>query len=280
MKCKRDGYVLMAALWLVVAISAVALQAGTQTRMKRLALRNATDLELARNNAWSGLALARAELTGLMRSDAPLDPLASVHQRSVADTASTWRFTLHYEDAESRVNINTSDADQLERLFTGLALDKARQAAEAIITARTAAGPFRELGDIAKLDGIGAAGYPLVEPYVTVIGTGRINLNTAPSVVLSSLPGISARAVALIEHERLAPNRIMSVFQIVNGLGEPDGSTLSAVLPALQYATTVETRYVSVTSVAANPHSVMRAEVHADFVREGTSVRLLGVQWH
>ena len=126
------------------------------------------------------------------------------------------------DDEERRVNLNTAPTDVLIRFLEaagGLRGDDALAAAAAIEdwrdeddderaggaegsyyrTLRDAYdckdGPFENAEELLLVKGISPAVYRNVEPYVTVYGSGRLNLNTAPEPVLRSL-GLSTAGLA------------------------------------------------------------------------------------
>ena len=66
MKARRDGFVLIAALWLLVALGAVGLDVSLRSRSRRLAAANLVDETRARGAAFAGAEYARSRLTSAM----------------------------------------------------------------------------------------------------------------------------------------------------------------------------------------------------------------------
>src|SRR5690348_7113075 len=105
MRCQR-GFALIAALWLVVALSALTLQVSFVARERRLAAANTLEGLEARAAADAGLEHARARLTGVLRGGA-LDPWHrpdSLLTGAVALGEARYRVTLR--DAGSALNVN------------------------------------------------------------------------------------------------------------------------------------------------------------------------------
>ena len=63
---RRDGFALVAALWLLVALGAVGLQTALASRARRQATANLLDEVRARNAVMAGTEYARSRLTAAM----------------------------------------------------------------------------------------------------------------------------------------------------------------------------------------------------------------------
>lgn len=124
-------------------------------------------------------------------------------------------------DEDRKVNLNTAPADVLERLFHGAGLRRtpAQELAAAIADWRdedrverewgaedsyyrglTEAyeckdGPFESVEELLLVRGMTPALWVQVAPWVTVAGSGKVNLNTAGREVLTTL-GLSGSGVA------------------------------------------------------------------------------------
>jgi DNA uptake protein ComE-like DNA-binding protein len=112
---------------------------------------------------------------------------------------------LHYglQDEEARVNLNTAPAVFLAAL-PGVAQDLA----EAIVAQRQQ-GPWgapEELlhrGLVSALMWYGSAGQTGLGVYLTVWGSGKVNVNTASPVVLAAVPGMTpAMLEALVRYRQ------------------------------------------------------------------------------
>ena len=282
MTAQRGGYVLAAALWIVILISAAGLHAAASVRYKRLYSRNLLDGEHGRAAAFSALARTRAELSRLLTTTTvgPYDPwYAAVDAIHKAGDVGAWRYEISATDAESLLNINTAPRDQLERFFRALNVERPQQSAAVIVAARERTGGFHEIAELAEADSSLSRAYGILQPLITVSGAGRINLNTAPHPVLLSLPGVSTRAADLIIDMQADHQRIHSSFQIINALSGDDRMQMAEVLPDIERLITVETRTLLVTVETTSAGAVVRARARAEFGRQGTTARLNSVEW-
>jgi type II secretory pathway component PulK len=148
---RRDGFVLVAALWLIVALGAVGLDAAVRSQSQRLAAANQLDNARAREAALAGSEYARSRLTAALleradelRAEAARAGRSSVQtQRAVMAALSRddpWHdpaglvapalelgdaaFQLDVQDTGLRLNINTATEEMLHNfLGQGLRID-------------------------------------------------------------------------------------------------------------------------------------------------------------
>jgi hypothetical protein len=88
--------------------------------------------------------------------------------------------------------------------------------------------PFREVDQLLQVDGITPAIYDSAAPYLTTHGTGIININTADTIVLKSLPGMSTAILANILAGRSNNQRIASTASVIPGYGGTGGGGVAA----------------------------------------------------
>jgi general secretion pathway protein K len=180
----RPGFVLVAALWLLVALGAVGLDAALRSRTRRLAAANLLDETRARSAAVAGTEYARSRLTAAMlgradelRSQA-VDRARSARAQQQARSQSVrtlfrssdpaedpWRdpegliatemsfgdarYTLRVRDTGAALNLNEADEDVLRQFFAqGLSVDYAHadRLAQAI-------GDWRDEDELARVGG-------------------------------------------------------------------------------------------------------------------------------
>lgn len=257
MKRRRAGFVLVATLWLLVALAAVGLDASLRSRTRRLAAANRIDEVRAQAAALAGTEYARSRLTAAMldradelRAEA-LDRARTARARQRTQRQSVrslfrsadpfedpWRapdelvppemsfgdarFTLRVRDTGAALNLNEADEDVLRNFFAqGMGLDYAAadELAQAILDwrdedelPRINGGEreqyiemnapvlppnrdFAELDELRHVLGMTPELYDAVLPYVTLTGSGNINVNAAPAPVLLALPGMTPAAV-------------------------------------------------------------------------------------
>jgi len=66
MRKAREGFILIAALWLLIALGAISLEASLRSRTRRLAAANMLDAQHAQDVAFSAIEYARSRLTAAM----------------------------------------------------------------------------------------------------------------------------------------------------------------------------------------------------------------------
>jgi len=138
------------------------------------------------------------------------------------------------EDEGGKLNINFATIDELERIFmltAGVAFETARDLARAVVDWRTDAEqkitgfygddyysglnfpyepkrrPYEQLEEILLVKGMNPDIFNLTKDFLTVFGSGRVNINTAPRPVLLAL-GISPDVVEIFIHGRNGPDQL------------------------------------------------------------------------
>src|ERR1035437_7544885 len=215
----RRGVALITALFLVVAIAAVAAQFSLDARERRALGLNAADRGMQRALAGGALKLVQAKLDYalrtvrqsrnnlMLRSSDPWLGVDSLYSGTYE--VDSQPVSVQATDLGTKLNINDLNEDELKTFFgfvlndyvTADALaqcimdwtdvdDIARlHGAEkddyikAGLLALPANGPFREIEDLQFVKGMTPEIYAKVSPYLTTLGAGLVNLNSAPSVV-------------------------------------------------------------------------------------------------
>ena len=229
-------------------------------------------------------------------------PLAGGWFSVGGDTAAPYGFV----DEERRINLNTAPEEVLTRLLQvvgGLRQDEAQIAAESIEDWRDADddqrphgaegfyyrslrhaydckdGPFENIEELLLVRGISPAAYHLIEPYVTVFGSGRLNLNTASPTVLQLL-GLSQQGVEGLRayrsgedsQEGTQDDRPLSVsglqMELERYVPIEDLARLSALAQGGFLGTTSEAFRLSIRAHTPHPASGMRVACIMD--RHGT----------
>jgi competence protein ComEA len=156
----------------------------------------------------------------------------------------SWLLSL---SAWAGVNVNLAGSGELESL-PGIGPAKAA----AIIAFRTDHGSFTSLADLDRVPGIGPATLANIGPLITFVGQGQstpvaqasgqaktaytavstasVNVNTAASSALISLPGIGPSKAAAIIADRTAngPFASCSDLQRVHGIGPATVANIAA----------------------------------------------------
>jgi general secretion pathway protein K len=257
---RREGFVLIAALWLLIALGAVGLDVSLRSRARRLAAANLMDEARARLMADGATEYARSRLTSAMLGRA--DELRSEAQERATTAAARqragrldmqslfrqsdpatdpWRLpeelvpptyvlgdvtiNLEIRDTGAALNPNEADENMLRQfLAEGLRMDFARadELSQAILDWRDqdeiprlnggereeyidagapvlpANRPFAEIAELKHVLGMTTELFDEMRPYLTLVSSGRINVNAAPEAVLLALPGFTPAAAAAV----------------------------------------------------------------------------------
>jgi len=324
---QRPGFALMAALWLIVALGAVSLDASLRSQTRRLATANIVDETRARQAAVAGAEYARARLSAALldRADelragtlerqrvaGPQGAGQGGRQRTAANLRTLlqganplddpWRepqqlvepelavgaasAILTLRDASAAVNLNAADERMIRDFLTdGLELDYA--AADRLTQAildwrdeddlprvngaerdeylrrrRAVLPPNRDFGDVDELRhvlGMTPELFDRAAPHLSVVGSGRINVNTAPLPVLAAVPGLTRSAAAELIRLREAGQTARNSNELAGLLGGAAAAALHAEAERLaRYAaySTAEVEIISEGGVSGSPISV------------------------
>jgi general secretion pathway protein K len=311
-ECER-GYVLVAALWLLVALSAVALEFSLRTHQRSLVAANLLEAGRARAAADAGIEMTYAKLAldlensnrgGTSRAS-PADPwtgleAASPDSQRIGDAQSV----VVLRDIGASVNLNLASEQQLRALLAALRVDygQADRLAQAIADWRDADdshrprgaerddylyrgslalptnAPFGAVEELHQVLGMTDEIYATCAPYLTTIGSGKINLNSAPGPVLLALPGVSERIVAVLLRARMSGRGFASLEEVAAELPDGPREALLENAPQLLPLVTFETRELLATAEGAVPGSPVRVRTRAVFARAGSSVFLVWKQ--
>jgi general secretion pathway protein K len=302
------GFALIAALWLLVALSAVGLQFSLQARERRLSAANVLDEGRARAAAEAGLEHARARLHHRLQQAERLrgsldvgmlaDPwaeLASLLPRPTPLGGAAYSVSLR--DANAALHLNRAGEEEIRRLLAALRVDFGRadeivqgildwRDPDDLVRARGAErefylregvpvlprnGPFEEITELRHVRGMTPEVFERLRPHLTLLGTGQINLNTADPVVLATLPGIGDEAVAAILRFRRQGRRIGSLPELADQLSPGARAIFQESFAQLLSRTTMETREVEVWSEGSTEGGLLRSHLHALVVRAGST---------
>ncbi len=282
MNHRRRGFALIAAIWLMVALGALGIEIATLARTRRLSAANRAEATQSSAAAEAGLEHARARLIRLV-NDVPTTPsgvplrdpwigISSLMQDTVSLEHA--RYRLRLADANARVNVNLADDATLQRLVraTGAEPETATTLTHAILDWRDAddvsrfggseqalyqrAGlpvlprnaPLVRIEELRDLYGMTPALFERLRPFVSVDGDGRINVNTAESVVLRSLPAFTEDVVGVLRQLRTRGVVITSFEQLIAALPVGNRTSLRDAFAELNVQLTFDTRLVTVES--------------------------------
>jgi general secretion pathway protein K len=295
----RRGFALIAALWLLVALTAAGLGFGLLERARHLAAANTMEEARARAAAEAGLAATRARLTQLAdgAEAGGLDPWAPV----LVQPADTSAAGVSIYDPSAAVNLNRATEGELRRLFVALRLDygDADRIAQRIMDWRDsdddrrargaerddylsdhaavlpANGPFTRLAELRDVPGVTGEIYGRIQPYLTLEGSGQIGLSTASRPVLLSLPGMSEQAVAIILKRRTSGRPLPRLTELAGELPAGPRKLLSDSLAVAEGRVAYEIRELVASSVGSVEGSPVQVETRGLLARAGQNVFLV-----
>ena len=288
---RRDGFALVAVLWVLVVAAGVAAALHGRARAGRAAAAHAEATVAATWAARAALALSLDALDRRLRravvafdldmaGDTLLPPLAWTGNGAAARVVIT--------DARTRVSLNRAAASDLQTLFRTLGVSplEAERLADATLDARdpddvprplgaeAAAyarleppgrprnAPFTRVEELRGVPGFTPARYALVAPFLTVSGDGRINVNAAPAPVLVTLPGIDpAAARAIVARREAGPVR--NVLDLLAALPAAVRERADAVLGALTDRVAFGPRDVEIAATACRQGAPTCVEIRA-----------------
>jgi general secretion pathway protein K len=305
---QRRGFALLAAIWLVVAIATVALQFALDARERRLLGINTAERGRGRAAAIGALNASQAALEAAIRqgpgtgnarvalmrgSDPWLDADSIFSGLMMVDSIPVEVRTL---DLGTQLNINSMAEQQLRTFFSFALRDfaTADRISQAILDWRDADSiprsngaerddylrdgllalptnqTFREVSDLLSVRGMTPEIYARVSPYLTTRGSGVINVNSADTVVLRAIPGMTDQILVNILAQRGAGRRISSLNQVMpaNRRG-----------PGFQNGLTVDVNELQLTLTAYVGPQQLPVRLNAIIQRQGANSRITWRQW-
>jgi general secretion pathway protein K len=308
----RRGFALLAAIWLVVAIATVALQFALDARERRLLGINTAERGKGRAAAIGALNASQAALeaalrqgpgTGnmrvaLMRGSDPWLGADSIFSGVVL--VDSIPVEVAAMDLGTQLNINNMGQEQL-RTFLSFALRDfatADRIAQAILDWRDADSiprsngaerddylregrlalptnqTFREVSDLLRVEGMTEEVYDRVSPYLTTRGSGVINVNSADTVVLRAVPGMTDQILANILSQRSMGRRISNLNSVI-----PRRSGLPGFVEGGQSGMTVDVTELQLTLTARVGPQQLPVRLNAIIQRQGANSRITWRQW-
>ena len=305
----RKGFALMAALWLVVLVGVTGYELSVRSRTRRLAVANALETTQAAAAADAALETVRGALENRLTrpldartqalADAALDPWGDLRFiRADTIRLGDERAVAHAYDAGARLQINRATEADVRRLLVALRVDgsDADRLAQRILdwrdrdSFRRARGAERDdylragartlpgdadltrVAELRDVEGMTPELFARVAPHLTVLGTGQINLNSAPAAVLSSLPGLGDEAIALIVRSQGAVRPLRSLEELTQRLSPSAHEAVAEAGGELAQRITFETREVVVESEGWLDGSPVRTKGEALYARGGDAL--------
>lgn len=290
----RDGFALLAVLWITVVMSLIGLDFSLRARSMTRRVINAADhsaaVAAARGCSAHAEARLRARVFEARRAGPPgrpgADPWATVGAL-VADTIRIGQSlcTARLEDVGRRLHLNEIDEGEFRRLLIAVRVDAgdADRVAQLVMDWRDVDdlrrgrgaerseyiesdeprlpgnAPFGSVDELLLVRGMTHRIFDRVSPHLTVIGSGRVNISTAPAEVLSALPGMSNDLLAEILRARAGGVMVPDLMSLTNELGPEARDALGADLPQL---------------LARVSNSVEEVAVHGEGWSDGSDLRV------
>lgn len=315
----RRGFALLAAIWLVVAIATVALQFSLEARERRLLGIHTAERGKGRAAATGALNASQAALEAALRQgpgtgNARVAVLRGADPWLDADSifsgvilVDSIPVEVETTDLGTRLNINTMGEGQLRNFFSFALRDfaAADRMAQTILDWRDADSiprsngaerdyyiregrlalptnqPFREVSDMLAVEGMTDEIYARVSPYLTTRGTGIVNVNSADTLVLRAVPGMTDQILVQILSQRSQSRRISNLNSVMprntGGRGGIAGQV--AGNNALNGALTVDVSELQLTLTARVGPQQLPVRLNAIIQRQGNNSRITWRQW-
>lgn len=248
MKDER-GFALLAVMLVMTLLAIVVTELAMSMRLEASMVRSYRDVTLATHLAEAAVQQAIREILGPASIQALDDDGTLSFYRTVGTSTLLAKqsrlprkrvalgpgaFSYRISDEEARLNLNAAPPDRVDRLLTGLGLDK--QARDVIndslqdwkdaddlsrvngaestdfylklpVPYRARNGALQDTAELLQIRGItpeiyrGEKGHPSLADLVTVVGRDTVNMNTAPAPVLKAL-GLSDAEITEITRTR------------------------------------------------------------------------------
>jgi type II secretory pathway component PulK len=323
----------MAALWLLVALGAVGLDAALRSKTQRAVAVNQLDAVRARDAALAGSEYARSRLTAALlerreqmaaevRRQSAGRNLTAAQSRNLllsqlagddpwyepsrylmpALALGDAEFQVDARDTGLMLNVNQASEEMLRNfLASGLRIDYAwaERLAAAILDWRDdddlpringaerdeyiAAGaavlpgnrPFNDVDEVRHVLGMTPELFEAMRPYITTIGSGRINVNAAPEPVLAAVPTFTPAVVSMLLRLREAGQPVRSALELRNLLGTAYAPPTGAELQDFTRRVTFATNEVEIIAQGRVTGSPVTSRVHSVVGRSETAALLL-----
>lgn len=318
----RRGVAMITAIFLVVAIAIVALQFSVDGKERRTLGMSASDRGIQRAFANGALKLVQAKLeyavrtlpqgrgnTQMLRSSDPwlgVDSLYSgtyqvdsqpvyvkatdlgtklnINQLSEDELKTFFAFILNdyvVADGLAQSVMDWTDADDIARLHGAEKDDYIKNG----LLALPANAPFRDIQELQFVKGMTPEIYAAVSPYLTTLGAGLVNLNTAPAAVMKVLPGMTDQILSTILSLRSQGQRITSVGEVMGAVNRGGRLTPQQLVAqqrqtqALSARAAVASNEILLTIVSRTGPQSQPTQVQAIVSRANAQVSISWQQW-
>jgi type II secretory pathway component PulK len=294
---RRDGFALLAVLWVLAGATALGLLLMLAAREAQGTAANRIALTRARWIAEGCVERARAAVDESVDEDVITDSAWAALDRLIVGTALTDGCQLSVVPVGLTLDVNAADTTQLRRLLVAASASPpaADSMAAAILDWRDADdetrqdgaerdwyeraervpprnGSFASTAELASVRGLGdrADVRPLlgVEP-------GRILLSRAPPAVLAALPGMSAAVIAVVEERRAVRDSMLDLPRLVAIVPAEQRDPLVANLPTLTALLTALPDAWIIAAEASDGRPIVTARLELRVVRSGRRLAIV-----
>jgi general secretion pathway protein K len=267
----RRGFALLAVLWLVTALSALALAATLVAREAVAAARNRIELPRAAWLAEGCAARLRAQLDGLLTEGVPWEALAS---RTAVPRMEVAGCVTRLVPAGAALDVNNASKEQLVSVLraAGVGTSRADSLAAAFLDWRDPDdvprqfgaeapwyllhrrppprnGPFADRAELLLVRGAATLGFA---DSLFGVEAGRTPINLAPLSVVASLPGIGPEIVSRLRESRDMGRMVRELARLGDGVSRAARDSLLARFGELVEKATVEPDAWILTATAAS----------------------------
>ncbi len=186
---RRNGFALLAVLWLVAALGIVAAAGLAIGRTGAGVTRNR--ILLARSG-WAREACIAILAARVAEDSAAGSTGLAIRSLPRVDLGRDTWCDARIEDPAARINLNRADQETLARLFGDAAL------AAVLVDWRSKQGPLADPAELRYVTGFDSITALRFAEFTTTRGSGAVNLNEAPPEVLTALVGLPREAMELV----------------------------------------------------------------------------------
>jgi general secretion pathway protein K len=317
----RRGVAMITAIWLVVAIAIVALQFSVDARERRQLGLSASDRGMQRALAGGALKLLQAKLdyalrvvqqnrgNQVLRSSDPWLGIDSLYSGTYqVDSQPVF---VNAADIGAKLNINDLSEDELKTFLAFVLNDYvvADGLAQSImdwtdvddiarlhgaekddyikngLLALPSNAPFRDVEDLRFVKGMTPEIFAAISPYLTTLGNGLVNLNSAPAAVMKVLPGMTDQILTTILGLRSQGQRITSVGEVMGAANRGRRMTPAQAAQQAQQTQALSARAailsneVLLTIVSRTGPQAQPTKVQAIVSRANATVSISWQQW-
>ena len=312
---------MITAIWLVVAIAIVALQFSVDARERRQLGLSASDRGMQRALAGGALKLLQAKLdyalrvvqqnrgNQVLRSSDPWLGIDSLYSGTYeVDSQPVF---VNAADIGAKLNINDLSEDELKTFLAFVLNDYvvADGLAQSImdwtdvddiarlhgaekddyikngLLALPSNAPFRDVEDLRFVKGMTPEIFAAISPYLTTLGNGLVNLNSAPAAVMKVLPGMTDQILTTILGLRSQGQRITSVGEVMGAANRGRRMTPAQAAQQAQQTQALSARAailsneVLLTIVSRTGPQAQPTKVQAIVSRANATVSISWQQW-